>query len=126
MLKILLGTLDKSPMDKLSTNRLPNLFDLILTQPSNFSLPAFVLTYIVLPLLITVAIITTGVVLPGSLVAAIFLFIAIIYSNGLIAAGLAFAFPKVPRKKRSQVHLFVSSFFPFALWRISVLILFGY
>lgn len=118
--------LDKSPMIKLPTHRLPNLFDLVLTQPSNFSLPAFALTYVLLPLLITIAIITTGVVSPGSMVAAIFLFIAIMYSNGLIAAGLAFAFPKVPAKKRSQVHLFISSSFPFALWRVSVLILFGH
>lgn len=115
--------LDKSPMIKLQAHRLPNLFDLILTQPRNFSLPAFALTYVLLPLLITIAIITTGVVLPGSIVAAIFLFLAIIYSNGLIAAGLTFAFPKVPSKKRSQVHLFISSSFPFALWKISVLIL---
>ena len=113
-------------MNMQTTARLPNLFDLILTEPRSFSLPAFALTYVLLPFMITIALITTGIVLPNGTVAAEFLFLAVLYSNALIAAALAYALPKAESKKRSSVHLFVSSLFPFLLWRVSVMILFGY
>lgn len=125
-LKIRLKSLDKSRMNKRTPRRFPNLFDLILTEPKKFSLPAFIMTYILLPLMITIAVITTGVVLPSSTVAAIFLFVAIFYSNGLIGLALAFGLPKLDSKKRSGVHLLASTLMPFALWRVSVLILFNY
>ena len=113
-------------MNNLTARRFPNLFDLFLTEPHSFSLPAFALTYVLLPLIITIAVISTGVVLPGSTVAAIFLFIAVLYSNGIIGAALAFTLPRLNSKKRSGVHLFASSLLPFLLWRVSVLILFNY
>lgn len=113
-------------MNKLITAQMPNLFDLILTEPRNFSLPAFALTYVLLPFMITIALITTGIVMPNGTVAAIFLFLAVLYSNALIGAALAYALPKTKSKKRSGVHLFVSALFPFLLWRVSVMFLFGY
>ncbi len=113
-------------MNKPTSDRIPNLFDLFLTEPSRFSLPAFGLTYFILPFLITIAVITTGVVRPGSAVATIFLFLAVLYSNAIIAAALAFALPKLDSKKRTGVHLFTSSLLPFVLWRLSVLVLFNY
>ncbi len=115
-------------MKNLTTSRFPNLFDLVLSQtgPRGFSLPAFFLTYVLLPLMITIAVVTAGVILPGSKVAAVFLFLAIAYANGFIAFALALALPKVTSKKRTQAHILISSSLPFALWYISVLLLFGY